>query len=155
MENLRTCRFSLYNYLVALEKRINIYQKSLIFTILVADCPQGATGKFTSDRKSIKSVGTGGSGGRRSSSSLAPANANSGPVSSNSLGSNFASAASGSSSGGKRSLHSGGYYYYYYYYYYIGILFFSFWYRYSLTRIDKIFLLFRFDGFICKTGFKS
>ena len=89
------------------------YQKSLIFTILVADCPQGATGKFTSDRKSIKSVGTGGSGGRRSSSSLAPANANSGPVSSNSLGSNFASAASGSSSGGKRSLHSGGYYYYY------------------------------------------
>jgi len=74
----------------------------------IADCPQGATGKFTSDRKSIKSVGTGGSGGRRSSSSLAPANANSGPVSSNSLGSNFASAASGSSSGGKRSLHSGG-----------------------------------------------
>ena len=96
------------------------YQKSLIFTILVADCPQGATGKFTSDRKSIKSVGTGGSGGRRSSSSLAPANANSGPVSSNSLGSNFASAASGSSSGGKRSLHSGGYYLL------LRILFFSF-----------------------------
>ena len=149
MENLRTCGFSLYNYLVALEKWINIDQKSLIFTILVADCPQGASGKFTSDRKSIKSVGTGGSGGRRSSSSLAPANANSGPVSSNSLGSNFASAASGSSSGGKQSLHSGGYYYYY-----IGI-FFSLFDWYSLTRIDKIFLLFRFDGFICKTGFKS
>ena len=70
----------------------------------IADCPQ----RFNAcDRKSIKSAG--GSGGRRSSSSLAPTSANSGPVSgSQSLGSNYASAASGSSSGGtKRSLHSG------------------------------------------------
>ena len=117
-EMIIVCTISSYG-----KKNHHLSEKSN-FVILVADCPQGATGKFTSDRKGIKSVGTGGSGGRRSSSSLAPANANSGPVSSNSLGSNFASAASGSSSGGKRSLHSGGYYYYYYYY--IGILFFSF-----------------------------
>ena len=58
--------------------------------------------KFQSiDRKSIKSVGAGGSGGRRSSSAL-------GPVNSQSLGSNYTSATSGSSSGGKRSLQSGG-----------------------------------------------
>ena len=40
------------------------------------------------DRKSIKSVGAGGSGGRRSSSAL-------GPVNSQSLGSNYTSATSG------------------------------------------------------------
>lgn len=69
---------------------------------------QGASSfKFSNaDRKSIKSVG--GSGGRRSSASITGATANSGPVSSQSLGSNYASATSGSSSGGKRSLHSGG-----------------------------------------------
>ena len=81
----------------------------MIFEIFINDTSSFFTGpdrnpvnKFQSiDRKSIKSVGAGGSGGRRSSSAL-------GPVNSQSLGSNYTSATSGSSSGGKRSLQSGG-----------------------------------------------
>ena len=70
---------------------------------------QGACGPSSEKKNSsLKSIGAtagaaGGSGGRRSSASVQYA-----AVNTQSLGSNYASAASGSSSGGKRSLYSGG-----------------------------------------------
>ena len=82
-----------------------LYHASLVYHVYDAGLDrQGACGPSSEKKNSLKSIaGAGGSGGRRSSASVQYA-----AVNTQSLGSNYASAASGSSSGGKRSLYSGG-----------------------------------------------